>query len=322
VRLFTPLHGTISGRDHGLMPVDFLQSIAVDLGRHSLTFSVWTSPNDEAKPAVYFIDCPQLFHRPSIYTGEDDEAPRFVLFSRAVLECCQRMGWGPDVFHCHDWHTALATCTKDFATLLTVHNLPYAGFGAEAAMAGFGKHRTFDPRVPDHLKGAPLALGLVAADHLSTVSEGYAHEILTAEHGAGFESLLRSRRHELTGILNGLDLTSWDPMRDAGFDADRPEGRARAAAAFESTRTAGGYEPSHETDAPRARVLRGVRRAALQRVGARCGAGRRREDHALEPRRPAYLRVERRRGDRAAHPRDPIAPRRRDRAAPGSRPVG
>src|SRR6185295_3662045 len=86
----------------------------------------------------YLIGCPELYDRGSIYTDHGDEAQRFVLFSRAVIECCQRLGWAPDVFHCNDWHTALiplllrGTYSWDGLfggshTLLTVHNLGYQG---------------------------------------------------------------------------------------------------------------------------------------------------------------------------------------------------
>ena len=55
---------------------------------------------------MYFIDCPELFDRPSIYTTDPDEHRRFLLFTRAAIESCLRLGFAPDVFHCNDWHTA------------------------------------------------------------------------------------------------------------------------------------------------------------------------------------------------------------------------
>src|SRR5690606_35949200 len=119
---------------------------------------------------------------------------------------------------------------------LTIHNLPYTGHGAEGELAAFGVSGSSDPRVPAWLRGAPLALGLASADHLTAVSEGYAREMLTPEHGAGFDELLRGRRPELTGILNGLDVEAWDPSTDgalaARFDADDPSPPARCAAAL------------------------------------------------------------------------------------------
>ncbi|MGE0784811.1 MAG: glycogen synthase [Sandaracinaceae bacterium] len=179
---------------------------------------------------TYLVSGPPIPPHELVYTARmDEEGHRFTFFSIAALELAHRHV-RPDVIHAHDWHAALSICTHDFHTLLTVHNLPYAGRGAEGAMAGFDKHATFDPRVPEELRGAPLAIGLVAAERISTVSEGYAREILTPELGAGLEGLLRSRRADLTGILNGLDIESWDPMRDAGFDASTPDARRIAEA--------------------------------------------------------------------------------------------
>ena len=43
-----------------------------------------------------------------IYTATATDGLRFAVLTRAAFECCQRMGWAPDIVHCHDWHTALA----------------------------------------------------------------------------------------------------------------------------------------------------------------------------------------------------------------------
>ncbi|MDH5508447.1 MAG: glycosyltransferase, partial [Anaerolineae bacterium] len=67
---------------------------------------------------------------------------------------------------------------------------------------------------PDWAVNLPLPLGLAAADHITTVSPGYAAEIITAEFGSGLHQFLRSRRRVVSGILNGLDLHSWDPAAD------------------------------------------------------------------------------------------------------------
>jgi glycogen synthase len=40
------------------------------------------------------------------YTFDPDEHRRFLLFTRAALESCRRLGFAPDIFHCNDWHTA------------------------------------------------------------------------------------------------------------------------------------------------------------------------------------------------------------------------
>ena len=59
-----------------------------------------------------------------------------------------------------------------------------------------------------------MPLGLLAADCIVAVSPSYAQEILTPEYGAGLQDLLRQRLSNLTGILNGLDVHTWDPQSD------------------------------------------------------------------------------------------------------------
>jgi len=191
---------------------------------------------------VYLIGGRPIPEHGLIYTGRmDEEGHRFTFFSMAALELVRRLEPRVDVLHCHDWHTSVCAwmlarrrpveaALGSVATVLTVHNLPYAGHGTEGALDAFGVEGTDDGRLPPHLRRVPLGLGLVGADALTTVSRGYAREILGPEHGHGFDELLRGRRDDLTGILNGLDMQAYDPADDAAlpaaFGADDRSGRA------------------------------------------------------------------------------------------------
>jgi len=191
---------------------------------------------------AYLVGGPPIPAHGLIYTGRmDEEGHRFTFFSLAALELARRLEPRVDVLHCHDWHSSVAAwvlgrrraedpALRSMATVLTVHNLPYAGHGAEGALDAFGVPGTDDGRLPAHLRYVPLGLGLAGADALTTVSRGYAREILGAHHGHGFDELLRARRDDLTGILNGLDMVAWNPADDdalaAPFDADDRAGRA------------------------------------------------------------------------------------------------
>ena len=195
----------------------------------------------------YFIDYPPFFDREALYgtpLGDyHDNAERFALFCRAVLEASKILGT-PDLFHCHDWQTALIpilikTLYKEdpaFAQtpcLFTIHNLGYQGlFPPEvlplltlpwdlftmAKLEFYGK--------VNFLKGA-----IEAADFITTVSRKYAQEIQTAEYGFGLEGVLRARAATLTGILNGVDYTEWNPATDkmiaANYSADDLSGKAK-----------------------------------------------------------------------------------------------
>jgi len=177
---------------------------------------------------VHFVDCPELYARPQIYTEDGDEALRFGFLCRAVLETCQRLQWSPDVIHCNDWHTALLplylrtvyTWDKLFAatkTLLSIHNIGYQGYFPDSQLdtLGLGEQRAHvhhgDLRDG---KFSFLKTGVLHATKLSTVSRTYAKEIQTPEFGMGMDELLRGRSHDLFGIVNGVDYGDWDPATD------------------------------------------------------------------------------------------------------------
>ena len=62
--------------------------------------------------------------------------------------------------------------------------------------------------------GAFLKAGCVFADRLSTVSPSYANEICTPYFGEGLEGILSARRHQLSGIINGIDTKVFNPFSD------------------------------------------------------------------------------------------------------------
>ncbi len=183
----------------------------------------------------YFVDCPELFDRPEIYGPNGgnypDNAERFALFCRAVLEASKQLGV-PEVFHVHDWQTALIPvylrttynsdpALKNAATVLTIHNAGYQGAFPPATteqllfpwtIFTLDKVEHFDHF--NFLKG-----GLVYADILTTVSRKYAEEIQTPEFGEGLDSVLRGRAADLRGILNGADYAQWDPATDRNLAA-------------------------------------------------------------------------------------------------------
>jgi starch synthase len=177
---------------------------------------------------VYCIDCPHFFHRPAIYTNDPDEDQRFILFSKAVIETLQRLQWAPDVIHCNDWQTGLIPVMlktiykwdmlfEDTATLLSIHNIGYQGlFPRTALKAADLAQELFFPGGPLEYNGLVsfLKAGILFSELVTTVSETYAREILTPEYGAGMENILRTREHDLYGIINGIDDEVWNPETD------------------------------------------------------------------------------------------------------------
>ncbi len=227
-RVFMPLYSVIDASKHDLKPVDFLQDLHLRLGSHHFSYSILVGRAADGEVDVYFVHCPQLYHREGVYTGEWDEHLRFALLCRATIECCQRMGWGPDVFHCNDWHTALVplylktiySWDRLFAhskTILTIHNIAFQGaFPAEVVPnLGLDGHRELLFQA-DLEQGAVsfMKCGVLYADVVTTVSRTYAREIQTEAFGMGLDPLLRARSSTVVGIVNGVDYRQWSPESD------------------------------------------------------------------------------------------------------------
>lgn len=228
VRLFTPLYSLIDRSKLDLRAVEFLQDVPLELGPHRYRYSVLASHLPGSTATVYLIDCPVLYHRASLYTTDVDEHLRFIAFTRAAFECCQRMSWSPAIVHCNDWHTAFGPLylkaiydwDRLFAetkSVLTIHNIGYQGtFSAQAAPdVGLGAKSYLLHQ--DELRAGrvnPLKHGIMYADAITTVSPTHAHEIATDEYGMGLQSDLRARSSALSGILNGVDYDEWDPRHD------------------------------------------------------------------------------------------------------------
>ena len=201
---------------------------------------------------MYLIDQPRYFDRDGLYGSDgkdyDDNCERFVFFNRAVLETIQALHLRPDVIHCNDWQTGLIPVylktvyqrvpeLSSAGTLLTIHNLAYLGLFPhwEMALTGLEWHLFNWRQLEFHGKLCFMKAGLVFADMLSTVSPTYAREIQTPRLGSGLEELLRDRRADLRGIVNGIDTEAWspsnEPMLAARYDAASvSEGKARCKA--------------------------------------------------------------------------------------------
>src|SRR3954468_7859401 len=174
---------------------------------------------------LFFVRCDAFFDRPSIY-GEhgvayEDNAARFIFFSKAAVELARRMTPTPQILHVHDWAAALvpvlvADQRLPFATVLTIHHLAEQGsfWGLDFELTNLPE-KYFKPAGVEYFGRLNLLKGgIVAADKITTVSERYRREILSSEGGCGLEIVLREHAHRLVGILNGADYQRWNPETD------------------------------------------------------------------------------------------------------------
>ena len=188
----------------------------------------------------YFVDNQEYFNREGFY-GYDDDAERFSFFSRAVLNLLPAMDFWPDVIHTNDWHAGLVNVFlklehmederyQNIKTLYTIHNLKYQGvfpkdimpdvLGLDWKYFNNGDLEFFD--AVNFMKG-----GIIYADYVSTVSKTYAKEIQYEYFGEHLDGLLRSRKDDLFGIVNGIDYDVYNPMTDKNlfetYDVDSPD---------------------------------------------------------------------------------------------------
>lgn len=193
-----------------------------------------------------FVDNP-MFHRSGLY-GDDhgtfgDNHIRYALMCQAALHSARRFLGDDPILHLHDWQAAMVAVylgawwqplglLSGARTVLSLHNpmhqgrMPAAHFDdLELPSRWFG---------PDHLEfHGDLCLlkgGVVQADQLTTVSPTFAREILTPGGGFGLDTVLASRAVDVTGILNGLDVDTWDPRTSphlpANYGPDDMSGKA------------------------------------------------------------------------------------------------
>jgi starch synthase len=236
VRVMMPRYGAIDRRKDRLHEMIRLKNIDIPVGKKSYPASVRSSflVNVHDKVQVYFVDNSKFFGRTGIYvhpeTKKDyaDNDERFIFFARSVFEVLKKMGWAPDIIHCNDWQTGLVPAYlrtvygkdplfKHTRTLFTVHNMAYQGaFPKEASAKTHLPPEIFSEKgLLSSGKLNFLKAGLLYADAITAVSERYAREIYSsAEYGCGLQNVLRKRKQDLTGILNGVDYSLWDPSAD------------------------------------------------------------------------------------------------------------
>lgn len=169
----------------------------------------------------YYLLVNKKYFSGNVYDG--DNISKYLFFCRAALVALSYLPFSPAVIHAHDFHAApiiteLAVRKRRPGLILTIHNLQHQGWTDIATLKAFGFQETsFLGRVnlgKDNQTVNLLAAGIATADKITTVSATYAREILTSAYGQGLDKLLRSRRRDLVGIVNGIDVNDYNPETD------------------------------------------------------------------------------------------------------------
>lgn len=225
VRLCMPRYGRVDPQRFGLERQ--LEPFPVPMDSTSEQVGLYVGAIGQDIP-VYMTDNERYFGREGLY-GYPDDGERFVLYCRAALEMLKRIDWQPDVIHCHDWHTAIIPnwlhtiyrsdpFFRGTASIYTIHNLQYQGiFGKRILeIAGIDEHGFIHHADMADLGNVVdlMARGILFSDLITTVSEQYAKEIMLPEFGERLDPILRDRRDNLFGVLNGIDYEEYNPATD------------------------------------------------------------------------------------------------------------
>lgn len=248
-RIFMPGYGMITHNTAYDVRVA-LEPFSCPVNKH---WSVPTSVKhiEQDGVPVWLLDGNGIFD--PIMRSEDVYTPNrdaYLYMAKAILASCEKLGWIPDVIHCHDWHTGFlpvilrelgGDAWRDVACVYTIHNLAYQGeFGYDTLAAAGIPEKLFNMHQLETFGGVNfLKSGCVFSDQVNTVSPNYATEILTEEYGCGLWGVMRDLADlgRLRGILNGIDLDVFDPASDphlaSNYSFENPSGKANCKASLQ-----------------------------------------------------------------------------------------
>lgn len=177
----------------------------------------------------YFIRSDRYFMRDhGIYSYHDD-IERFAFFTYASLDLLASFKNNKaKIVHLHDWHAGLLpflakeeeNYKNNFSKtkfVLTIHNPAYQGlFDVRALEEIYELDRVYfdDGRLEFKGMVSTLKAAICYSDIITTVSKTYRDELLSPEHGMGFQELLKEKKDHFIGIANGIDTNYYDPEKD------------------------------------------------------------------------------------------------------------
>lgn len=232
VRVVMPLYRTISRKtlERHANP------LGVPVGWGENWAAVWEGRLPNSDVPIYFLENDHFYNRDGIYGAKEssfeDNLARFAFLSRGTLQLSKHLGFVPDVYHVHDWMTALVsiylnTWEKETpwgsaASALTIHNLAHQGWFPKDELPtlqlDWSHYNFLELEAYDKIN--VLKGGIYHSTCLTTVSPSYALEIQTAAYGHALDGVVRARADSLFGILNGIDEAIWDPSTDPNLPAN------------------------------------------------------------------------------------------------------
>lgn len=233
VTVFLPRYGELQSTD--ALITRRIGTVPVAMGEESIPAEIRVTEAPRTGVRIVWIGHPEFFDRAGYYvdpqTGRewDDNAARWIFFSKAIVAGLAALDMHPDLIHLNDHQTALVPLLlregsdtpehlRTLGTLFSIHEIGLQGIYDRSVLPWIGLRNGLSaPFGPLEYFGRVnlMKSALVSADMISTVSPTHAERIQSSpEIGAGLDGILRTRRDDLVGILHGIDTESWNPATD------------------------------------------------------------------------------------------------------------
>ncbi len=223
VLVLTPLYGQIDISRYNIKPGSIRGS--VELGNQTIPYAIHYAMDLKGSTQIGFIECAKYFQRDGIYTesngeGFADNNERYFYFQLVVADLLEKEILQADILHCNDHHTGLlpvlikATDLK-IKTVFTIHNFLYHGHFSKTDLALLPKQIAKSLTKTQWKNYSALLEGVDHCDILTTVSPGYARELL---EGMDIDNhsyaRIKAAAGKFSGIVNGIDTNYWSPEKD------------------------------------------------------------------------------------------------------------
>lgn len=225
-RIIIPKYRHIDEKKFDLKKI--ASQVEVSVGKRKLKVNLWQTKKAIPGTTVYLIEDNKYFIERSVY--KQNEPEDFLFFSQAILASLPYINFRPDIIHCHDFHTAAIPILlktdkffklKNIKTLFTIHNLRFQGSSDPKILKVINLNEDSLISLARDAEDGDINFmvqGIINADLVNTVSPTYSREISTKKYAAGLEKIIRANRAKISGILNGINTSSFDPQTDKAIN--------------------------------------------------------------------------------------------------------
>jgi starch synthase len=235
VRVIIPKYGSIDAKKYKLKKIK--SNIKIISNKKVEKINLWLGQIPGSRVPIYFIDSKKYFGSDKVYFATKFDSERFLFFSLASLQILPLINFKPDVIHCHDYHAGFIPdliktgrgifpsliesdndeAWNDIKTVYTIHNFIYQGQAEVDILSTGNLTKNSLASLSVDAKDGDINFvvqAILNSNAITTVSPTYSKEIMTKEFGAGLEKIVKRRKKDLVGIINGIDMDFFNPKKD------------------------------------------------------------------------------------------------------------